>query len=97
MKITQQADPDRPGPGSAKVPGAYQRVAGLPDPEEQPVMSIPEAGRRAFGLSRTASYKAAANGQLPTVPVGSRRKVVPTGLLRRMLGMDGGDRHVTAA
>jgi hypothetical protein len=68
----------------------------LPDPEEQPLMTIAEAGRRAYGLARSASYAAAARGELPTIPQG-RRKLVPTAALRRKLGMDGGERHVTAA
>jgi hypothetical protein len=69
---------------------------GLPDPEEQPLMRIPEAGRKAYGLSRAASYAAAARGEIPTIRQG-RRKLVPTAKLRRMLGMDGGDSHVPAA
>ena len=68
----------------------------VPDPEVQPVMEIPEVGRLLFGYARAASYKAAARGDFPVITSG-RRKVVPTGLLRQMLGMDGGERHVTAA
>ncbi len=68
----------------------------VPDPEIQPVMQIPDVGHLLFGLGRAASYKAAARGDFPVITSG-RRKVVPTGLLRQMLGMDGGDRHVTAA
>lgn len=68
----------------------------IPDPEIQPVMEIPDVGRLVFGYSRAASYRAAARGDFPVITSG-RRKVVPTGLLRRMLGMDGGDRHATAA
>jgi hypothetical protein len=67
----------------------------LPDPEVQPVMEIPEAGWRVFKLGRAASYKAAARGDLPTIACG-RRKVVPTAILRRKLGLDGGDGNVAA-
>jgi hypothetical protein len=69
---------------------------GLPDPEQQPLMRIPEAGRKAYGLGRAASYAAAARGEIPTIHQG-RRKLVPTAVFRRKLGLDGGDRHVTAA
>ncbi len=69
---------------------------GLPDPEEQPLMTIEEAGWRAYGLARAASYAAAARGEIPTITQG-RRKLVLTASMRRKLGLDGGDRHVTAA
>lgn len=59
-------------------------------------MEIPDVGYLLFGYARAASYKAAARGEFPVIGSG-RRKVVPTGLLRRMLGMDGGDRNVPAA
>jgi len=68
----------------------------VPDPEIQPVMEIPDVGHLLWGYGRAASYKAAARGDFPVITSG-RRKVVPTGLLRQMLGMDGGDRHATAA
>ena len=70
--------------------------AGLPDPEEQPLMTIEEAGWRAYGIARAASYAAASRGEIPTILQG-RRKLVPTALMRRRLGLDGGDRHVPAA
>ena len=62
----------------------------LPDPEEQPVMQIPDVGWLLFGLKPAASYKAAIRGDFPVIQSG-RRKVVPTAKLRQMLGMDGGD------
>jgi hypothetical protein len=68
----------------------------IPDPEDQPVMEIPDVGWLLFGYKAGASYKAAVRGDFPVITSG-RRKVVPTGLLRQMLGMDGGDRHVSAA
>lgn len=60
----------------------------LPDPEEQPTMPVPEAGRIAYNLGRDASYAAAARGDLPTIRVG-RKLRVPTAALRRLLGLDG--------
>lgn len=84
MTFTQKADPG----------GLAGRR--LPDPEVQPLMTIEEAGRRAYGLGRAASYAAAGRGELPVIPQG-RRKLVPTAVLRRKLGLDGGDRSVPAA
>jgi len=68
----------------------------VPDPEQQPVMAIPDVGWLLFGLKPAASYKAAARGDFPVITSG-RRKVVPTAKLRQMLGMEGGDRSVPAA
>jgi helix-turn-helix protein len=57
----------------------------IPDPEEQPTLSIPEAGA-IFGLSRAASYEAARRQEIPTIRLG-RRILVPTAKLRAMLGL----------
>jgi hypothetical protein len=52
---------------------------------ETPItISVPEAGRRYFGLSRNGSYLAAARGELPTVRIG-RLLRVPVRALERML------------
>lgn len=59
----------------------------IPNPEDVPILSVPEAGRLAFNLSNSAAYAAAKRGELPTIKVG-RRIVVPTAALRRLLGMD---------
>ena len=50
-------------------------------------MSVPEAGREAFGLGRSASYQAAQRGDLPVIAMG-RKKVVATAALRRLLCLD---------
>ena len=49
-------------------------------------MSVPEAGRW-FDLARSASYEAAARGELPVLRFG-RSLRVPTAKLRQMLGID---------
>jgi excisionase family DNA binding protein len=59
----------------------------VPNPSEQPTMTIDEA-RAALRLSRSSAYEAARSGDLPTVRVG-RRLLVPTAALRRMLQLDG--------
>jgi hypothetical protein len=47
-------------------------------------ISVPEAGRRYFGLSRNGSYDAARRGEIPTLQVG-RLLRVPVRALERML------------
>ncbi|WP_371517719.1 helix-turn-helix domain-containing protein [Kitasatospora sp. NBC_01300] len=58
----------------------------LPDPQVQPTMTVPEAGRL-LGLERAASYNAARRGDIPTITVG-RRLLVPTAKMRVLLGLD---------
>ena len=38
-------------------------------------ISVPEAGKNYYGLSRGASYQAADRGEIPTVRVGRLRRV----------------------
>jgi hypothetical protein len=38
-------------------------------------ISVPDAGRRYFGMSRNASYDAAARGEIPTVKIGRLLRV----------------------
>jgi excisionase family DNA binding protein len=47
-------------------------------------ISVPEAGRRYFGLSRNAAYDAAARGELPVIRIG-RLLRVPVRALDAML------------
>ena len=37
--------------------------------QEPRVLSVPEAGRRYFGLGRNASYRAAKRGDIPTIAI----------------------------
>jgi excisionase family DNA binding protein len=53
--------------------------------ELPPTISV-ERAARLLGLSRSAAYRAAATGQLPTLAFG-RRLVVPTFRLMQMLGI----------
>jgi hypothetical protein len=56
-------------------------------------ISVPEAGRRYFGLSRNGSYAAAARGEIPTIKVG-RLSRVPVRAMERLLDTaDQGGRH----
>jgi hypothetical protein len=43
--------------------------------ETPATLSVPDAGRRYFGLSRNASYDAAARGEIPTVRIGRLLRV----------------------
>jgi len=47
-------------------------------------MSVPDAGKRYFGLSRNAAYDAAARGDIPVIRIG-RLLRVPVRALERML------------
>jgi hypothetical protein len=51
-------------------------------------ISVPEAGRRYFGMSRNASYIAAERGEIPTIKVG-RLLRVPIRAMERMLDTAG--------
>ena len=50
----------------------------------QKTMSVPEAGKVYFGLSRGASYEAAHRGDIPTVRIG-RLLRVPVAAMERKL------------
>ncbi|WP_375791320.1 helix-turn-helix domain-containing protein [Bradyrhizobium sp. vgs-9] len=51
-------------------------------------MTVPEAGKEYFGLSRNASYAAAERGELPTIRIG-RLLRVPVRALEEMLSVKG--------
>jgi hypothetical protein len=51
---------------------------------ERKTISVPEAGREFFGLSRNASYKAAQRGEIPTVRIGRLLRVPIVALERKL-------------
>ena len=58
----------------------------LAEPDDWPAtMTVTEAAR-IIGISRSAGYRAAHKGELPTIRVGGRL-LVPTAKLREMPGM----------
>jgi excisionase family DNA binding protein len=63
-------------------------VRHVPDPSERPTITIDEVCP-ILGLSRSATYQAASNGEIPTIRIG-RRILVPTAALRRMLQLEPG-------
>ena len=52
--------------------------------DAEKTISVPEAGRRYFGLCRGASYEAAKRREIPTIRIG-RRIRVPVRALEKML------------
>lgn len=62
----------------------------IPDAEQQPTMTVEQAGE-ILGISRASAFKAARTGDLPVIRIGGRI-LVQTAALRRMLGLD----HSTA-
>jgi hypothetical protein len=57
--------------------------------DEPLTLSVPEAGRRYFGLSPESSYHAARTGALPTIRIGSKRLRVPVRAMERLLDRAG--------
>lgn len=56
------------------------------DPDDwPPTITISEAAR-ILGISRSAAYRAAAKGEIPTIRIGGRL-LVPTAKLRELLGL----------
>jgi hypothetical protein len=51
-------------------------------------LSVPEAGKRYFGIGRAASYQAAAIGEIPTIRVGGLLRV-PIRAMERLLDTAG--------
>lgn len=58
----------------------------LPHAEQQPTLTVPEAGGF-LGLGKASAYEAASRGDIPTIRIG-RRLLVPTAALRRMLALN---------
>jgi len=52
--------------------------------ESPQTISVPEAGKKYFGLSRDGSYRAAERGEIPTIRVG-RLLRVPVRAMERLL------------
>ena len=61
--------------------------------ELPPTISVERAGEL-LGISRRSAYRAAANGELPSVKLG-RRILVPTARLLALLGADEADSRTT--
>jgi len=51
-------------------------------------MSIPEAGRRFYGLSRGGSYRIAGTNAMPVIKLGRRLRRVSVAVMERIVGGD---------
>ena len=56
----------------------------MADDNKPLTMTVPEAGKKYFGLSRDSSYRAAERGEIPTIRIG-RLLRVPVRALEQML------------
>jgi hypothetical protein len=52
--------------------------------DEPKTISVPDAGRRYFSLSRNASYDAARRGDIPTIKIGRLLRVPVVALERKL-------------
>lgn len=51
---------------------------------ERKTISVPEAGRQYFNLSRNSSYEAARRGEIPTIKIGRILRVPVVALERKL-------------
>ena len=56
----------------------------MADDNKPLTMTVPEAGKKYFGLSRDSSYRAAERGEIPTIRIG-RLLRVPVRAMERLL------------
>lgn len=82
----------RPGRKTKTKSGKPAKAAPSTVPARAPptehTISVPEAGKRYFGISKNAAYQAAADGQIPTIKVG-RLLRVPVRAMERKLEQAG--------
>jgi excisionase family DNA binding protein len=74
----------KPPSSETKADSATARV--LSDVTELPPTVTVEHAAKLLGVSRSAAYRAAARGELPTIAFG-RRRLVPTRRLLELLGL----------
>src|SRR5262245_14162386 len=64
------------------------RGAHMPDNNERLTMSVPEAGKKYFDLSRDSSYRAAERGEIPTTRIGRLLRVQVRAMERLLQGVE---------
>jgi hypothetical protein len=57
-------------------------------PAEPKTISVPEAGKRYFGLCYNASYAAMHRGEIPTIKIGNRYRVPIAAMERRLAAVE---------
>lgn len=55
---------------------------------EPRTLSVPEAGKRYYGIGRNAAYRAAARGDIPTIRVGGLLRVPVVRMEKKLQGRD---------
>jgi hypothetical protein len=78
---------------SSAAPSIEPVLALRPPASESPqTISVPEAGRKYFDLSRVSSYEAAARGDIPTIRIGRLLKV-PVRAMERLMDLSAEKKH----
>lgn len=72
--------------GISREVGESRRIAAIPNPEEQPFITV-EQTAELLGMGRNVAYRAVAEGQIPSIRVGKLIRV-PTAAIRRLAGLD---------
>jgi hypothetical protein len=57
-------------------------------PMDEKTLTVPEAGRRYFGLSRNGAYEAARRGDIPTIRIGRLLRVPVQAMERKLEEVD---------
>jgi hypothetical protein len=60
----------------------------MPNETECKTISVEEAGRTYYGLSRNGSYDAARRGDIPTIKIGRLLRVPKVAMERRLAGVE---------
>src|SRR4029077_16792225 len=77
--LTAGRPPARANPPQAGPAWPIRGVLRLPNPYAVPVVSVEVAGQL-VGMSRATAYRAAAQDDLPTIPLAGQRGVPPAAL-----------------
>ena len=67
----------------------------MADDNKPLTMTVPEAGKRYFGLSRDGSYRAAERGDIPTIRIGRLLRVPVRAMERLLDGVERTGAHAT--
>ena len=65
---------------------SHLRDRSVPDPNKEPTITIPRAGR-ILGMSSNSAYKAARDGRLPVVRISAARSVVRSADFLELYGL----------
>jgi len=54
-------------------------------PDTPPLAVGLQEAARLLGISKSLAYKLAATGEIPTIPMGARRKIVPMAAIEKLV------------